>query len=919
MDTKSKVLVTGDFVIDHHILKGNKSEASGLERIGTSMIHTYGGARLTYDLHQGFVNLIKQLVKDEKEKALENMNSDANKFISKFKESEFFWPFKKDPPITADNGSIHDSYIRWQITEKESDKKLEQICSLCEKLGFGVRSGEETKEWFEIVDNYKTELFDTIVIDEAGIGFRNHIEAWPDFSKASRIILKTTSPLCDGMLWEELMNHKHKLTTIINLSQIKHYNIKVTNGISWEQTALDIIYGLHKNKILKNLLNSNEIIITIGSAGAIVIEKKTDTQKFEYNLVYDPEYMEGEWENHFSNKIINKIGLGCSFLIGFITSKSLLSLKKTTENVMAGLKTMTTAMLDGVFKLGDHKFELVDLSRSIRKPLEERKYYSAFVPSPEWIPKNESTNENDDERLFKYLQNSEWSILENNYDNYKTGYKQKTDLFPLAFDLALNGIDSVRYAPRLSLGKVNVLDRNEIENLRNIRTQVDFYDRYNDGKKPLNITVFGPPGAGKSFIVKEMAKAMFIGKKTEPDFLMFNLSQFKNDSELPGAFHAIRDSVLRGKLPIVFWDEFDSNEYNWLKSLIAPMQDGEFQEGKEIHPIGKAIFVFAGGMTYTMKHFSEKMELPEFISKKGPDFLSRISCSLNVFGPNKKPYFDDKAKEWKKEGDEKDICFSIRRALFIRQPLSSEKKPLNIDVQLLRALIEVKYYKNGSRGLDRLVKNLSAHKYRKIELSDLPSKEIIHINVDYEYFMKKLNDETIYENVSLEKIAVSIHNAWLDKGVNYSVYYNQYKDLCYDARLDNVSAARRMGKVISRSEKFILIPETDLKSKLLPDAKNEFEEFIKNENDIDLLAEEEHNGWMKARKEANWIPGIRSEYHKFHNCLIPFNELDKGITDRDNQEEKNKDRGTIKKYTEMLKGSGFAITYKLDQAVSKNL
>jgi hypothetical protein len=900
--TTKKILITGDYVIDHHLLKGNKSEASGREEIGTLLLHTYGGAKLTYDLRFGFVKMIESFIADEKKKA------DYNKDKSKYQEFEFLWSFKENHSSIMEKGSIHDSYLRWQVIEKEDkDNKKFKICKLHEKLGFGVKLIDKGIDWFNVIDDINKQSFETVVIDEAGIGFRNFPDAWPDFSKTNNIILKTTHPLCNGMLWNELQKHSSKLTTILNLNQLKHYNIKISNGISWEQTALDIVYSLYKNKTLKNLLISNILIITIGSAGAIVIEHNKNNQ-LEYNLVYDPVFMEGEWEDRFSEKILNHIGLGCSFLTGFVLSKNINSLK-TVENVIAGLKTMTVAMLDGVLKLNQNGFEHVDLSRSLLK-LNERKYYSAFIPSPDWTPEivNEKAIPKDD--LFFYIHNSEWSILENNYDNYKSNYKQKSDLFPLAYDLAKNGVESISYAPRLTLGPVNIFDRNEIENLRNIRSQVDFYDRFEDGKKPLNLAVFGPPGAGKSFIVKALAKSMFEGKKTKPDFLTFNLSQFKDVNELPGAFHAIRDSVLRGNLPIVFWDEFDSNDYDWLKSLIAPMQDGEFQEGKEIHPIGKAIFVFAGGMTYTMKHFIDKMKNPDYIKKKGPDFASRISGSLNVFGPNKKPYFDIVKNEWIKEGDPEDICFSIRRALFIRTLLGSGKNPLIIDEQLLRTLIEVSNYKGGARGLERLLKNLSVHTDREIEISDLPSKEIISMNVDYNDFLEKLNDENLLDNICFEKLAVPIHNAWLEKDVTYSVYNKKFEDLSYDGRLDNVSAARRIGKVIEKSGSFVLVSDSELISNNKKNAFTEFDEFIIKLKNLDPLAEEEHNGWMETRNLANWVQGTRSDYYKTHNCMVLFNELDKGITEIDKQNEKNKDRGTIRKYSAMLDGSGFTITKK---------
>ncbi|MCX6277997.1 MAG: RyR domain-containing protein [Bacteroidetes bacterium] len=641
------------------------------------------------------------------------------------------------------------------------------------------------------------------------------------------------------------------------------------------------------------------MIITIGSAGAIIIKTDSDPAANEYTLVFDPQFMENEWEETNMKEIINQIGHGSSFLAGFTASVSLKELS-TADSVKVGLNTMTAAMLNGVFKLNEkYLFQPADLSTALKEKFKKRYYSSAYVPSPAWA------------QGLAYLQNPEWSILENNYDN-KNGkeYIPKPDLFPLAFSLAEIGIDNLHYAPRLALGSVTLFDRNEIENMRNIRRQVDFYDHYENGKKPLNISVFGPPGAGKSFIVKAMASSMFEGKKTKPSFLTFNLSQFKDESELPGAFHSIRDEVLKGKLPIVFWDEFDSNDYGWLKSLIAPMQDGEFQEGKEVHPIGKAIFVFAGGMTYTMQHFADKMEKPEYVGRKGPDFLSRINCSLNVFGPNRKPFYDVKTKQWIKEGDEKDNCFSIRRALFIRQLLGSGDKPIHIDLQLLRTIIEVNCYKNGSRGLERLLKNLAVQNSRKIERSDLPSTEIIQMNVDYDDFMNKLSDESSAENMVFEKIAVSVHNAWLEKSVAHSVYYKQYNDLSYDMRIDNISAAKRIKEVIEKTGKFILISQPQLKSRMLADAKTDFDKYLEGNAALDKLAEWEHKGWMKTRESANWKPGKRSDYHKIHNCMVPFSKLDIGIKDRAKQKEKNKDRDSLKKYTSMLEGSGFTITIK---------
>jgi hypothetical protein len=881
MKTNS-ILVTGDFVIDHHLLKGNKSEASGTENTGTFTCATYGGAKLTFDLLQKFVDFID--LNTGKEGAGPG--------------TACSWPFREMPATDSSRGTSHDSYLQWTVAQKDKKGIRELSCKPADKLGFGNQNEEEEGRWFQTDNQLLFNKYDTIVIDEACLGFRNQRDAWPDFESAGRILLKTTVPLCEGLLWNKLLKYRKKLITIVRLNQIKQYGIKVSNDISWEQTALDIVYGLNNDLTLKNLLKSGEIIVTIGSAGAVYIKTGDDMAGNEYTLVFDPEYMENEWEEKFARELQNSIGAGASFMSGFVASHIAKGLN-IVDSIKIGLNAMTFSLVKGVFKLkNDFTFEPVDLSNALTERCFGRYYSSAYIPSPAW------------QSGFVYLHNQEWSILENNYDNHGDGYRQKTDLYPLSFSLAEFGKSNLHYAPRQTLGKVTLFDRNEIENVKNIRKQVDFFDRYDDGKKPLNIAVFGPPGAGKSFIVKALANAMFEGRTTRPSFLTFNLSQFRDETELSGAFHTIRDEVLRGKLPIVFWDEFDSDDYKWLKSLIAPMQDGEFQEGKEVHPIGKCIFVFAGGMTYTMRHFCDKMDGEEYIVKKGPDFQSRINCSLDVFGPNRKPCQDSGTQKWMREGEEKDICFSVRRALFIRSILGSDDRTLNIDKQLLRVLIEVSSYKNGSRGLERLLRNLAVHSDRKIEQSDLPSKEIIQMNVDYLDFMQKLSDEATSDKIAFEQIAASIHNAWLHKNVTYSVFFKKYEDLSYDQRMDNISAAMRMEEVIAGTGRFRLISEADLKSGMLPDAGKEFLECLNDESLLDKLSELEHNGWMQARKNANWVPGKRSDYHKTHDCMIPFSELDEGIAVRKDQVQKNKDRDSVKGYVSMLEGSGYTITFK---------
>ena len=285
--------------------------------------------------------------------------------------------------------------------------------------------------------------------------------------------------------------------------------------------------------------------------------------------------------------------------------------------------------------------------------------------------------------------------------------------------------------PVEAVGKWTSVDRSEIEGMRAVRNimagYIGDYLRGSPLERPLSIAVFGPPGAGKSFAVKQIAKVLLPGRL---ETVTFNLSQLRSEQELPPALHHVRDLVLRQTLPLIFWDEFDTplagQPLGWLRYFLAPMQDGEFREGGVFHPIGPAIFVFAGGTSSTLQQFAETRDEEAEKAAKKPDFISRLKGYVNVFGPN--PVGPD------------DVAFMLRRALLLRGMLGGKapqllrKGRLQIDEGLLRAFISIDRYRNGARSMEAIIDTSSLGDKLRYERSSLPPEDQLELQVDARAF-----------------------------------------------------------------------------------------------------------------------------------------------------------------------------------------
>jgi hypothetical protein len=491
----------------------------------------------------------------------------------------------------------------------------------------------------------------------------------------------------------------------------------------------------------------------------------------------------------------------------------------------------------------------------------------------------------------KPLKEGFWTILQ---DKFKDGLDQ------VATQVVLEGPETaLQGVPWGQFGNLLTVDRQEIESYRSIRNLVAEYAGQKQVSRPLSIAVFGAPGSGKSFGVTEMAKSLLPG---QVETVTFNLSQFDSPGDLLSALHQVRDAGLSGKIPLVFWDEFDTcldeTPLGWLRYFLAPMQDGRFQEQQINHPIGRAIFVFAGGTSSNMAEFDKGTE-QDFKSAKGPDFVSRLKGCINVLGPN----------PVKAAGA--DPYFIIRRAILLRSSLKRgtpqlfEKRDgremLNIDRGVLRALLKIGQYRHGARSIESLLSMSQLTGKNVFERSCLPAESQLDLHVDGREFLS-LVQQVELEGPMLERLAEAAHTVFCEdlrsRGYQYGPETSEelkihsallpFAGLSGDAQEANRLNVRDIPNKLAAGG-YVMVPA---RSNELP--------FNFPGGPLEILAEAEHERWMRSKLEDGWAYAPEGDrLKKLHACLVPWNELP--------EVEKEKDRHLVRGIPLILARAGFAI------------
>jgi hypothetical protein len=611
---------------------------------------------------------------------------------------------------------------------------------------------------------------DLLVLDDENLGFRNDPARWPAAlskgGKPGRIILKTSAPLGEGLLWKTLLgSHADRLDVVVAVSDLRDRGASISESLSWDRTIEQTVAEFETGTSAGDLALARRVVVHFGSAGAAIFTRlpprgnsagalidRAGLQRF----VYHPGDQETDWENRHP-------GLTQDHRVILVASLARHELGPASYPlyiaVGRGLAAMRASRELGGGPAANFALEAADRAvAGTFHPADGREPAAAYFTA---FPHD----------LLHEPELKAQSAWESNLLRDAIGSRLDYVLAK-GIDICIRGLDAALLpVPKCRYGHYLTVDRDEIERLNAIRNLIAAYRGNLHEHRPLSFAVFGPPGCGKSFAVKELAAELFAG---ELSIFEFNLSEFERPDDLHQAFHKVRDGSVHGQVPFVFWDDFDTLNLKWLKVFLAPMQDAFFRSNGLQFPFGRVVFVFAGGTAATLAEFDRSApddpRNAEFRNAKGPDFVSRLRGFIDIKGPN--PAGAKSA----------DLAHIIRRAIMLRtavtrlypQLADPQTGMLSVNANVIRAFLLAENYLHGARSLEAIVSMSGLSRAGHFGPAQLPSADLLrlHVSTDFQQHLR----EAQLELPVIEALAAACHESFCQERERQGYKYGAVRD-----------------------------------------------------------------------------------------------------------------------------------------------
>lgn len=864
MPEPQTVLVTGDLIIDHNLVQHPEAPSNHLEPMRHTVLHQEAGG--------------SWYLQDLVEIALAGSGQKA-KVVGPRRDKRF---------QSGNTYHINNAFMIWTPHKRVSGES-EMVWRIWKFLG--CQRPAMVLQPVPFSEDLANPTL--LVIDDLALGFRDHEELWPPgFLKGrgpDHILVKASLPPDNGPLWKELLKKKNadRLTVVIPVDALRTRDADVSRALSWDETIEETVKEFEDGLSSEDLALCRRVIVHFGcGAGAAsfsrckppYLKQKSLLAKTRFErFVYHPVNLEGSCQARMPGQTF-----GASSVMTAAVARNILD---------TGRYSLFTALgraLEAMKAAHEHGAEVddEDEKRSFSATKAREQISQIFNHAPGKDEPAAAYSSAFPHEIFSNAVMKKQKAKESNLLRDLTGAGLEY-VAAKATDVVLRGPgEALKAVPQARYGKYLTVDRQEIERINAIRSLILTYQANLEDRRPLSIAVFGPPGTGKSFAIKQLAAEILEDSKW---ILEFNLSQLDNLEALHEAFHEVRDATVKGRVPLVFWDEFDSafdgQQLGWLKEFLAPMQDSEFRVGGLTHPLGKAIFVFAGGTRDDFEGFNrsglEGEKGDEFRDAKGPDFVSRLRGFVNIKGPNpvstKGGSTRARGRSAAKATALEDPAHLIRRAIILRMALERLSSHLidsagtaAISTSVIRGFLRAKEFMYGARSLEAIVNMSTLDGKNYFGVSNLPADDLLKLHVSDD-FMKEVKKGEVEADV-VEVLAETCHEAWRKEKTTLHPDLKPYAELDEAGRENNRLTARltqaklrEIGyRIVRRGQG---LSEASMKSV-----------FTRN---CEKLMEIEHDIWLQNRllRGFEWTGGLGDEeleQQLFLNRYVePFNKVSK--------------------------------------------